>query len=216
LHFAPQLRNSYHATGKRNVGIDDDQSDEDESEESIGVHLNQQLIAAADARERGEAATFNQQWEQWMKEALERNEMDLDTILDTIRQGRPFPPSLQEEESSSSAQLRPARTPEIPTESSDQTPTRSNSTLASEPNQSYDELHHMLGELNASNARIAADNMRLNAQSAEIVNSSPRQSAEHARLSNLVEELQSNATRLEAENTAMQNYLSRTRTETAR
>ena len=201
--------------GKRRADVeDDDQSDEDETEESIGVHLNQQLIAAADARERGEAATFNQQWEQWMKEALERNEMDLDTILETIRQGRPFPPPFAEDavtgpSQTSSASMSGA---EITGDHNADTPTRSNSPSNAQP---YDQLHEMLDELTASNARIAADNARLTMQSAEIVNS-PRHSGDHARLSNLVQELQSNASRLETRNTAMQNYLSRTRTETAR
>ena len=214
------------AAAKQNADAEEDeQSDEDESEESIGVHLNQQLIAAADARERGEAATFNQQWEQWMKEALERNEMDLDTILETIRQGRFFPSSIAETEvaaAGTAASLNTLQTISssdagIGSDSSAHlaeavTPTRSQSPVDAPP---YDQLHEMLDELTASNARIAADNETLTSQSAEIVNS-PRHSADHARLTSLVQELQSNATRLEAENTAMQSYLSRTRTETAR
>jgi hypothetical protein len=203
-----------HAAGKRKADVDNEHSDEDETEESIGVHLNQQLIAAADARERGEAATFNHQWEQWMKEALERNEMDLDTILETIRQGRPFPPT-SDEEQSSTPQLHPLSILELAAQADADTPTRSNSPVIDQPAEPYDQLHEMLDELTASNARIAADNARLTAQSAEIVHS-PRNSADRSRLTNLVEELQSNATRLEAENAAMQNYLSRTRTETAR
>lgn len=201
--------------------VEDDQSDEDETDESIGVHLNQQLIAAADARERGEAPTFDQQWEQWMKEALERNEMDLDTILDTIRQGRQFsqasvssshivqPDAPGDRHAAAQVSLHEDLDSDIPANTEAVTPTRSGSPVE----RPYDQLHEMLDELTASNARIAADNDRLTTQGAEIMNSP---SADHARLSNLVQELQSNATRLEAENTAMQNYLSRTRTETAR
>ena len=210
------------AAGKQRADVeDDDQSDEDETDESIGVHLNQQLIIAADARERGESATFSQQWEQWMKEALERNEMDLDTILDTIRQGRPFPHGIAgpAEAGVSTRSLHAAQTYsledidlDISAQTEAETPTRSSTPVET---QSYDQLHEMLDELTTSNARITADNERLSTQSAEIV-SSPRHSADHARLSNLVQELQSNASRLEAENTAMQNYLSQTRTETAR
>ena len=198
------------AAGKQRADAEaDDQSDEDEdeSDESIGVHLNQQLIIAADARDRGEAATFNQQWEQWMKEALERNEMDLDTILETVRQGRSIGETTMPSSHVASTYAPEDLDSDTSAPAEAETPTRSNSV--------DHQLHEMLDELTASNARIAADNERLTTQSVEIVNS-PRHSADHARLSNLVQELQTNATRLEAENTAMQNYLSRTRTETAR
>jgi hypothetical protein len=61
--------------------------------ESYGVQLNEQLRAAADAQARGEPVVFDEQWEQWMKEALERNELGVDAIMDAIRDGRPFPTS---------------------------------------------------------------------------------------------------------------------------
>ena len=199
------------AAGKRRAELEDDQSDEDDTENSFGVHLNQQLIAAADARERGEAATFNQQWEQWMKEALERNEMDLDTILETIRQGRPFPPTSTETAAPASSVSNMHTTTGLDGSADNEgdTPTRSNS-----PEQTYDELHEMLDELTASNSRSAANNAALIDPGNEIVRG--QRSPDQARLTNLVQGLQTNATRLEAENTAMQNYLSRTRTETAR
>lgn len=83
-------------------GEDDEQSDmsEDEMDDlpnevsaSYGVQLNEQLRAAADAHLRGQPVVFDEQWEQWMKEALERNELGVNTIMDAIRDGRPFPNS---------------------------------------------------------------------------------------------------------------------------
>src|SRR2546421_1261361 len=83
-------------------GEEDKQSDMSEDEmdaqlndvsESYGVRLNEQLRAAADAHARGQPVIFDEQWEQWMKEALERNDLGVDAIMDAIRDGRPFPAS---------------------------------------------------------------------------------------------------------------------------
>ena len=45
---------------------------EDELQQSVGVELNQRLIAATEARARGEEAVLDADWEQWLKEAAER------------------------------------------------------------------------------------------------------------------------------------------------
>ncbi|KAL8798249.1 MAG: hypothetical protein Q9182_006824 [Xanthomendoza sp. 2 TL-2023] len=45
---------------------------EDELQQSVGVELNQRLMAATEARNRGEEAVFDPDWEQWLKEAAER------------------------------------------------------------------------------------------------------------------------------------------------
>ena len=45
---------------------------EDEVQQSVGVELNQRLLAATEARARGENATLDADWEQWLKEAAER------------------------------------------------------------------------------------------------------------------------------------------------
>ena len=72
---------------------DDDMLEEDESDDyaaeeaeadsedevlsnSVGVELNQRLLAATDARARGEDATLDAEWEQWLKEAAERGFID--------------------------------------------------------------------------------------------------------------------------------------------
>ena len=64
-----------------NMDEDEDLSDEeseDELQQSIGVELNQRLVAGAEAnaeaRARGEQVITDAEWEQWMKEAAERGE----------------------------------------------------------------------------------------------------------------------------------------------
>ena len=53
-----------------------DEESEDELQQSVGVELNQRLMANAEAnaqaRARGEMVTTDEQWEQWLKEAQER------------------------------------------------------------------------------------------------------------------------------------------------
>lgn len=51
---------------------EEDGESEDELQQSVGVELNQRLIAATAARARGEDATLDADWEQWLKEAAER------------------------------------------------------------------------------------------------------------------------------------------------
>jgi hypothetical protein len=58
---------------------------------SNGDSLNAHLRSAAEARARGEGGVvLDEQWEQWLKEAMERNELGVDGMLEAIRQGRPF------------------------------------------------------------------------------------------------------------------------------
>ena len=69
----------------------DDQTDEEEYDHSVGVQLNQQLRAAAEARGRGESAVFDHQWEQWLQSARDRDDQGLDLLLQSIRSSRPVP-----------------------------------------------------------------------------------------------------------------------------
>ncbi|MCJ1439326.1 hypothetical protein MMC27_008718 [Xylographa pallens] len=68
---------------------DEDQEEvEDESEDgvaSIGVELNQRLLAASEASARGEDVELNPAWEQWLKEAAERG--TLPEMLSLISSG---------------------------------------------------------------------------------------------------------------------------------
>lgn len=47
---------------------------EDELQQSVGLDLNQRLIAATEARARGEDVVLDAAWEQWLKEAAERDD----------------------------------------------------------------------------------------------------------------------------------------------
>ncbi|MCJ1405807.1 hypothetical protein MMC11_009037 [Xylographa trunciseda] len=61
---------------------------EDESEDgvdSVGVELNQRLLAASEASARGEDVELNPAWEQWLKEAAERG--TLPEMLSLISSG---------------------------------------------------------------------------------------------------------------------------------
>ena len=191
----------------------EEQSDEEDDGESVGVALNQQLMEAAEARERGEIVRFDQAWEQWMKEALERDEMDPDSILDIVRSGRPLS-SFGGQRGSNSSQ-RPVSRHGLGADLQVHTPTPSTPSMATPEPQSYDQLHDMLDELQTTNARLTADNAAMAAHP-DAANEAGPHSVDHARLSTLVEELQTSATRIEAENNAMVNFLSRSRTETAR
>ncbi|KAI4290284.1 MAG: hypothetical protein L6R35_000447 [Caloplaca aegaea] len=53
-----------------NMGQEVEES-EDELQQSVGVELNQRLMAATEARDRGEEAVLDADWEQWLKEAAE-------------------------------------------------------------------------------------------------------------------------------------------------
>lgn len=50
-----------------------EEESEDELQQSIGVDLNRRLMAATEARARGEQAVMDEDWEQWLKEASERS-----------------------------------------------------------------------------------------------------------------------------------------------
>ncbi|MCJ1295227.1 hypothetical protein MMC34_006789 [Xylographa carneopallida] len=75
--------------------VDDDGNEEGDQEEvendsedglaSIGVELNQRLLAASEASTRGEDVELNPAWEQWLKEAAERG--TLPEMLSLINSG---------------------------------------------------------------------------------------------------------------------------------
>ncbi|EEP81749.1 conserved hypothetical protein [Uncinocarpus reesii 1704] len=62
-----------------------EESSEDELEESVGFALNQHLLEATAARERGANVSLDDVWEQWLKDAIERG--NYEDILHTIRDG---------------------------------------------------------------------------------------------------------------------------------
>lgn len=72
-------------------GLSPEETDEssDGEMESCGVSLNNHLLAATEARDRGVDAPLDEDWEQWLKDARERGSyMD---VFNAIRTGRPLP-----------------------------------------------------------------------------------------------------------------------------
>lgn len=63
-----------------------EEESEDELQQSVGEELNQRLLAATEARARGEDATMDAEWEQWMKDAIERGVMPELSSLQTLSQ----------------------------------------------------------------------------------------------------------------------------------
>lgn len=74
--------------------------EEEEGLQSVGVELNQRLLAATAARARGEEVVLDADWEQWLKEAAERGSLaDVSTALmaglpPLYRSELSFPPDL--------------------------------------------------------------------------------------------------------------------------
>jgi len=55
------------------AGVESEEEEEDL--QSVGVELNQRLLAATAARARGEEVVLDADWEQWLKEAAERGSL---------------------------------------------------------------------------------------------------------------------------------------------
>lgn len=136
---------------------DDQMSDEDEidTHTSVGVHLNEELRRAADARARGEPAVFDEQFEEWMKEALERSEMSPDAVMQSIQQGRPFLVS-QSQAQGQSLSATPLTASSSSTSAPVLTQTSSRS-RSSNPHLVNEGLHGMVHNLQAVSAQMGAD-----------------------------------------------------------
>ncbi|KAL9000219.1 MAG: hypothetical protein Q9169_001121 [Polycauliona sp. 2 TL-2023] len=65
--------------------VEPEQDSEDELQQSVGVELNQRLMAATEARNRGEEAVLDADWEQWLKEAAERGGVPDPTMVNTAQ-----------------------------------------------------------------------------------------------------------------------------------
>lgn len=67
---------------------DEDEESSDEEMESYGLELNQRLLYATAARERGADIPLDEDWEQWLKEAVERG--NYSDMLQAITSGQPL------------------------------------------------------------------------------------------------------------------------------
>lgn len=63
------------STSDGEIEGEEEQESEDDLQQSVGVELNQRLLAATEARARGEEVVLDAAWEQWLKEAAERDEV---------------------------------------------------------------------------------------------------------------------------------------------
>jgi hypothetical protein len=64
---------------------EDDEEDSEEEDESIGFELNQRLFQAAAMRSQGLNVAMDPEWEQYLKEAQERGELNIDATRDALR-----------------------------------------------------------------------------------------------------------------------------------
>jgi hypothetical protein len=80
----------------------------DEEVESYGVALNQHLLEATAARERGANVPLDEDWEQWLKEAVEHG--GYTDMINAIRAGQPLEFSFNNMPSSSLSTSSGART----------------------------------------------------------------------------------------------------------
>lgn len=151
-----RIENIHHETIDEGQMTDEDEID---THNSVGVQLNQELRRAADARARGEPAIFDEQFEEWMKEALERSEMSPDAVMQSIQQGRPFLVNQNQSQSQSfSATPLTASTssagPPLPQTSSRVQP--SNSPVVNQLHSTLHNLRAMSAQMNADSAALAA------------------------------------------------------------
>ncbi|KAF2868822.1 hypothetical protein BDV95DRAFT_499974 [Massariosphaeria phaeospora] len=64
---------------------DDDDDDDDDQDESVGFALNQRLLHAAAMRDQGANVPMDPEWEQYLKEAQEAGELNIDATRETLR-----------------------------------------------------------------------------------------------------------------------------------
>jgi hypothetical protein len=64
---------------------DDEESDEEELDASVGFSLNARLLQAAALREQGANVPMDPEWEQYLKEAQERGELNIDATREALR-----------------------------------------------------------------------------------------------------------------------------------
>lgn len=111
------------------------------------------LRTAIQSRSRLESSVATTQaWEQWLKDALERHEMDIDSVMTALQSIDPDPlPTFDDPEALMSIlndSPIPGRTP-------------SPHALSPAELRTYDELHNMVDQLQTDNTRLAADNAAL-------------------------------------------------------
>ncbi|KAF2246857.1 hypothetical protein BU26DRAFT_54159 [Trematosphaeria pertusa] len=95
---------------------EDEESDEEDVDESVGFELNQRLMHAAALREQGANVPMDPEWEQYLKEAQERGELNIDATREALRTmaGQLQAQMNQHASSSSTAATQPYPPPAAP------------------------------------------------------------------------------------------------------
>jgi hypothetical protein len=78
-----EMRDSDHHDDEHND--DDDEESDQEVETSVGFSLNARLLHAAALRESGANVPMDPEWEQYLKEASERGELNIDATREALR-----------------------------------------------------------------------------------------------------------------------------------
>ncbi|KEF62240.1 uncharacterized protein A1O9_00212 [Exophiala aquamarina CBS 119918] len=93
-----------------------------------------------------------QAWEQWLKDALERHEMDIDSVMTALQSIDPEPAQGLDDPDALLSLLNTSPTPDL---------SPSPPALSPPDHRTYDELHTMVDQLQTDNTRLAADNAAL-------------------------------------------------------
>ena len=64
---------------------EDEESEDEELDSSVGFSLNARLLQAAALREQGASVAMDPEWEQYLKEAQERGELNIDATREALR-----------------------------------------------------------------------------------------------------------------------------------
>jgi len=111
------------------------------------------LRTAIQSRSRLESSVATTQaWEQWLKDALERHEMDIDSVMTALQSIDPEPTQGPDDPEALLSLLNTSPTPDL---------SPSPQALSPPEHRSYDELHTMVDQLQTDNTRLAADNAAL-------------------------------------------------------
>jgi hypothetical protein len=95
--------------------MQDSSDDEDvDVDESVGFELNQRLMHAAALREQGANVPMDPEWEQYLKEAQERGELNIDATREALRSMVGELAQMDQAESSATARTQTYNPPAAP------------------------------------------------------------------------------------------------------
>ncbi|KAF2656136.1 hypothetical protein K491DRAFT_745676 [Lophiostoma macrostomum CBS 122681] len=90
-----EVRSSEVVTDPRPADTEMQDDEESEADESVGFELNQRLMHAAAMREQGVNVQMDPEWEQFLKDAQERGELNIDATREALRSTRAEPDAVE-------------------------------------------------------------------------------------------------------------------------